>query len=89
MYMRKVFLTLVLMMTTALGFAQRFTDKIDRGLVAVPSATSGNFVSWRVLGEEYYDVTYQSVQLQPLKRQCLQQVSGGGSGAWCGTDQEC
>lgn len=56
--MRKVFLTLVLMMTAALGFAQRFTDKIDRGLVAVPSATSGNFVSWRVLGEEYYDVTY-------------------------------
>ena len=44
-------------MVAALGFAQRFTDKIDRGLVAVPSG-SGNLVSWRVLGEEYYDVTY-------------------------------
>ncbi len=38
--------------------AQRYVDKIDRGLVAVPSATSGNFVSWRIFGEEYYDVTY-------------------------------
>ena len=44
-------------MIATLGFAQRFTDKVDRGLVAVP-ATSGNFISWRVLGNEYYDVTY-------------------------------
>lgn len=56
--MKRTILTFVLVMTVTLGFAQRFTDKIDRGLVAVPSATSGNFVSWRVLGEEYYDVTY-------------------------------
>ncbi len=32
--------------------AQRVTDKIDRGLVAGPSRTSGNFVSWRLFGEE-------------------------------------
>ncbi len=38
--------------------AQRFTDKLDRGLVAVPSSTKGNFVTWRRFGEEYYDVTY-------------------------------
>ncbi|MCD8301772.1 MAG: hypothetical protein LUC44_01990 [Prevotellaceae bacterium] len=38
--------------------AQRYVDVIDCGLVAVPSGTSGNFVSWRVLGEEHYDVTY-------------------------------
>lgn len=55
--MKKTILTLVLALTASLGFAQRFTDKIDRGLVAVPSG-SGNLVSWRVLGEEYYDVTY-------------------------------
>ena len=42
---------------TNFTYAQRRTDKIDRGLVAVP-ASSGNLVSWRVLGEEYYDVTY-------------------------------
>lgn len=39
--------------------AQRVMDKLDRGLVAtIAQSGSGNFVSWRVLGEEYYDVTY-------------------------------
>ena len=37
--------------------AQRVTDKLDRGLVAVPSG-SGSFVSWRIFGEEYYDTEY-------------------------------
>ena len=37
--------------------AQRITDKLDRGLVAVPSG-SGNLVSWRIFGEEYYDTQY-------------------------------
>ena len=37
--------------------AQRTTDKLDRGLVAVPSG-SGSFVSWRIFGEEYYDTEY-------------------------------
>ncbi len=55
--MKKFILTFIFIMLTAIGFAQRFTDKLDRGLVAVPSG-SGNLVSWRVLGEEYYDVTY-------------------------------
>ena len=52
---------LVVVATTVV--AQRPTDKLDRGLVAIPANTnggsgSGNFVSWRILGEEYYDVTY-------------------------------
>ena len=55
--MKKFFLTSLLAMLATLGFAQRFTDKLDRGLVAVPNG-NGNLVSWRVLGEEYYDVTY-------------------------------
>ena len=38
-------------------YAQRVTDKIDRGIVAVPNG-SGNFVSWRMFGEEYYDTKY-------------------------------
>lgn len=39
--------------------AQRFTDKLDRGLVAtVAQNGNGNFVSWRIFGEEYYGVTY-------------------------------
>ena len=37
--------------------AQRHTDKLDRGLVAMPSG-SGNFISWRIFGEEYYDTQY-------------------------------
>ena len=37
--------------------AQRLTDKLDRGLVAVKTA-DGVFCSWRILGEEYYDVQY-------------------------------
>ena len=46
----------VLLMALAAA-AQRTTDKLDRGLVAVPSG-SGSFVSWRIFAEEYYDVEY-------------------------------
>lgn len=42
--------------------AQRFTDNLGRGLVAVPVGSAGNskanFVSWRRLADEYYGVTY-------------------------------
>ncbi len=37
--------------------AQRPTDKLDRGLVAVPGG-SGYLVSWRLMGEEYYGTTF-------------------------------
>ena len=53
--------------------AQRTTDRLDRGLVAVPSASSGNFVSWKIFGEEYYDTEYNlyrdgvKVNATPLK----------------------
>ena len=53
--------------------AQRFTDKLDRGLVAVPGASGGNFVSWKIFGEEYYDTQYNlyrdgvKVNATPLK----------------------
>ena len=42
--------------------AQRVTDNLDRGLVAVPTgSTDGsttNYVSWRRLAHEYFGVTY-------------------------------
>ena len=39
--------------------AQRVTDLLDRGLVAIPAQSGGgNFVSWRIFGEEYYDTEY-------------------------------
>ena len=37
--------------------AQRRTDTLGRGLVAV-KRTGGVFLSWRITAEEYYDVTY-------------------------------
>ena len=55
----KRLLTILSVMTlwpTAM-LAQRTTDLLDRGLVAVPSG-SGSFVSWRIFGEEYYDTKY-------------------------------
>ena len=50
-------LMMMLMLTIFSASAQRTTDKLDRGLVAVPSG-SGSFVSWRIFGEEYYDTQY-------------------------------
>lgn len=44
------------------AYAQRFTDKLNRGLVAVQtSEKNGNktvFLSWRRFAEEYYNVKY-------------------------------
>ena len=47
----------LVVLTTASVVAQRTTDKLDRGLVAVKTS-SGVFTSWRILGEEYYDTKY-------------------------------
>ena len=44
-------------MTVVSAVAQRMTDALDRGLVAVKT-DAGVFCSWRVFAEEYYDVTY-------------------------------
>ncbi len=54
---------ILLLLMTAIGVsAQRKTDRLDRGLVAVPVGTNGssqaNHISWRRLAEEYYNVTY-------------------------------
>lgn len=53
----KVFFFVILLTMVFDGFAQRVTDQLDRGLVAM-KVSGGVFVSWRVLGEEYYDVQY-------------------------------
>ena len=57
--MKKLLTTVAVILSMMPASAQRITDKIDRGIVAVPAASGGgNLISWRVLGEEYYDVTY-------------------------------
>ncbi len=60
---KKILSFLLLMLVVSAMFAQRRTDRLDRGLVAVPAnvnggSGNGNFVSWKIFGEEYYDVTY-------------------------------
>lgn len=59
---RLLFLLIMLTMFACHAFSQRHMDNLGRGLVVVPTgSTSGsttNFVSWRRLGTEYYDVTY-------------------------------
>ena len=55
-------LAIMLTMFACGAFAQRFMDNLGRGLVVVPTGSTEssktNFVSWRRLGTEYYDVTY-------------------------------
>ena len=64
--MKKVLLLLFMTVfaTTGNVWAQRTTDKLDRGLVAVPSG-SGSFVSWRIFAEEYYDMSTTSLAMVP------------------------
>ena len=47
---------LLLFVSTPIN-AQRFTDNLGRGLVVL-KAYNSNYLSWRKLGTEYYDVTY-------------------------------
>ncbi len=59
---KNYFLALLLLLFSQAVMAQRFTDKLDRGLVVIPTgSTSGsttNLITWRRLSEEYYNVTY-------------------------------
>ncbi len=55
--MKKLFLMAVMAMMTISAMAQRTMDKLDRGLVAIKT-DAGVFCSWRIFGEEYYDVKY-------------------------------
>lgn len=48
---------MICLMATTGMVAQRKMESLDRGLVAVKNAR-GVFLSWRLLGEEWYDVTY-------------------------------
>ncbi|MBQ9186677.1 MAG: rhamnogalacturonan lyase [Prevotella sp.] len=61
--MKKLWIAIMALATTSLtATAQRFTDKLGRGIVVVQTgATTGsttNMVTWRRLGEEYWFVTY-------------------------------
>ena len=63
-------------------WAQRPSDKLDRGLVAVKTS-GGVFASWRIFGEEYYDVTYNlyrdGVKLNDTPLTVSNYVDGSGT----------
>lgn len=55
---KRILLCAAIAMSAILGMhAQRATDKLDRGLVAMKS-DDGVFCSWRINAEEWYDVAY-------------------------------
>lgn len=59
MHFSRILLSLLLIGIATQLNAQRHVDKLDRGLVTTIAQNGvGNFISWRILGEEYYDVTY-------------------------------
>ena len=80
--MKKIFLAMLLVcMTVVSAVAQRMTDALDRGLVAVKT-DAGVFCSWRILAEEYYNVTYNlyrdgvKVNQEPLTVSNFTDVAG-------------
>ena len=52
-----VIIAAISLLTVSQADAQRKTDALDRGLVAV-TQSSGVYLSWRVQADEYYDVKY-------------------------------
>ena len=89
--MKRLYLLALSFLISFLSFseahAQRPTDHLDRGLVAVPSG-SGNFVSWRIFGEEYYDTEYNlycngtKLNQTPLKVSCFTHSGGNSSSSY-------
>lgn len=80
--MKRLLTTSAFAMLVCLGAnAQRFTDKLDRGLVAVQT-TGGVYCSWRVQADEYYDVRYNlyrdgvKVNSEPLSVSNYTDVAG-------------
>lgn len=82
---KKLFATSALALLVSMGAnAQRFTDKLDRGLVAVKT-TKGVYCSWRIQTDEYYDVKYNlyrdgtRVNAEPLDVSNFTDASGSES----------
>ena len=82
---KKLLATSALALLVSMGAnAQRFTDKLDRGLVAVKT-TKGVYCSWRIQAEEYYDVKYNlyrdgtRVNAEPLDVSNFTDTSGSES----------
>lgn len=85
--MKKSLLTLLLLAVATCMFAQRFTDKLDRGLIA-QKASSGVYLSWRILADEYYGVKYNvyrdgsKVNSEPLSVSNFKDAGGSASSTY-------
>ncbi len=79
--MRKLILLAALLGVVSLANAQRVTDKLDRGLVAVPVSSGNYFVSWRKFGSEYYDTKYNLYRNGTLVKGDLEVTNYTVSGA--------
>jgi autotransporter-associated beta strand protein len=86
--MKRILFSAILAMSFGLpSSAQRAMDKLDRGLVAVPGRSGGNHVSWRKLGEEYYDTQYNLYRdgtkiAGPISLSNYEDKSGNGSSTY-------
>ena len=64
--MKKTFTTAFLAMTIGMVWGQNTTptvhERLDRGVVALPAQDKGIFVSWRLLGDDANDVTFDVVR---------------------------
>ncbi len=79
--MRKLFFTAFLaLFCVNVTHAQRFTDELDRGIVAVDMGGQV-FVSWRILPEEYYGTTYSLYKNGSLVQDNLTLSNWIGSGS--------
>ncbi|MDO5447101.1 MAG: rhamnogalacturonate lyase, partial [Prevotellaceae bacterium] len=54
---KRAFITIIVFFTCLCASAQRYVDHLDRGVLAMKT-TYGNFISWRIFGDEYFDVKY-------------------------------
>ena len=54
---RIAFIMCAMLLSATVVRAQRVTDKLDRGLVAM-QLSDGVLLTWRIFGEEYYDTEY-------------------------------
>ena len=87
-FMKRLLVTSAFVMSIFLGAsAQRFTDRLDRGLVAVQTS-GGVFCSWRIQADEYYDVKYNlyrdgtKVNSEPLSVSNYTDASGSQSSTY-------
>ena len=66
--MKKTFATVLLAMTICMAWGQKTSisptvhERLDRGVVALPAQDKGIFISWRLLGDDAKDVTFDVVR---------------------------